>query len=135
MKEIAHIIRSVCEEYKPNGMSDIELCAWVRDRMFECISNHSTGEGTKSVRYQEAHIDFIGNRKMFCVYKTAEDGTCVDVCIPLTVYIKREFGIPLNEDFIWNVDLSYIDLIQMAEAITDEICVWVPRLEEVGAEI
>jgi hypothetical protein len=135
MKEIANIIRSVCEEYRPNGMTDVELCAWVRDRTFECISSHPTGGLTRSVRYQEAYIDFIGAKKMFCIYKTDKEGVCMDVCIPLNAYITKEFGIPLTEDFIWNIDLSYIDLMHMAETITDEICVWVPRLEDIGAEI
>lgn len=135
MKEIAHIIKSVCEEYKPNGMSDIELCSWVRDRMFECISGHPTGLLNSSVKYQETHIDFIGIKRMFCLYTMAEDGTYVDVCIPLTAHVMKEFGVPLNDDLTGSVDLSYVDLMHMAEIITDEICVWVPRLEKIGAEI
>lgn len=135
MKEIACIIRSVCEEYKPNGMTDIELCSWVRDRIFECLAGHSTSTLTRSVRYQEAYVDFIDSKKMFCLYKSAHDGECIDICLPLATYVTEEFGVPLTDDFFFAVDLSYIDVIHMAETITDDMCVWVTRLEGERAEI
>lgn len=135
MKEIACIIRSVYDEYKPNGMTDIELCSWVRDRLFECLSGHTTNPLNKSVRYQEAYIDFIDVKKMFCVYKSVVEGECIDVCMPLSTYVTEEFGIPLTDDFLHSVDVSYIDVIQMAERIADDICVWVLRLEGAYTEI
>lgn len=135
MKEIACIIRSVYEEYKPNGMTDIELCSWVRDRLFECLSGHPTSALTKSVRYQEAYIDFVDVKKMFCIYKSVSDGDCVDVCMPLVTYVTEEFGVPLTDDFLLSVDVSYIDVIQMAERITDDICVWITRIEGAHTEI
>ena len=89
MKEIACIIRSVYNEYKSNGMTDIELCSWVRDRLFECMSANKTSSLHQSVRYQEAHIDFIDSKKMFCIYKNGSDGECVDVCMPLATYVME----------------------------------------------
>lgn len=135
MKEIACIIKSVYDEYKPNGMTDIELCSWVRDRVFETLSSHPTSTLNRSVRYQEAYIDFIDIKKMFCIYKNVGDGECIDVCMPLASYVTEEFGVPLSDDFLFSVDISYIDVMQMAEKITDDICVWVTRLEGAHTEI
>ncbi len=135
MKEIACLIRSVYNEYKSNGMTDIELCSWVRDRLFECMSANKTSSLHQSVRYQEAHIDFIDSKKMFCIYKNGADGECVDVCMPLATYVMEEFGVPITDDFLLSIDISYIDVIQMAERITDDICAWIARLEGPGAEI
>ena len=42
---------------------------------------------------------------------------------------------PITDDFLLSIDISYIDVIQMAERITDDICVWITRLEGSGAEI
>lgn len=135
MKEIACIIKSVYDEYKPNGMTDIELCSWVRDRVFESLSTQPTSTLNRSVRYQEAYIDFIDAKKMFCIYKNVGDGECIDVCMPLATYVTEEFGVPLSDDFLFSVDISYIDVMQMAEKITDDICVWVTRLEGAHTEI
>jgi len=135
MKEIAYIIRSVYNEYKSNGITDVELCSWIRDRLYECMSGHPTNTLDRSVRYQEAYIDFIDVKKMFCIYKNSADGECVDVCMPLATYVMEEFGVPITDDLLMSIDISYVDVMQMAERITDDICIWVTRLEGFGAEI
>jgi|688.fasta_scaffold17073_13 hypothetical protein len=135
MKEIAYIIRSVYNEYKSNGITDVELCSWIRDRLCECMSGHPTNTLNRSVRYQEAYIDFIDVKKMFCIYKNSADGECVDVCMPLATYVMEEFGVPITDDLLMSIDISYVDVMQMAERITDDICIWVTRLEGFGAEI
>lgn len=135
MKEIAYIIRSVYNEYKSNGITDVELCSWIRDRLYECMSGHPTNTLNRSVRYQEAYIDFIDVKKMFCIYKNSADGECVDVCMPLATYVMEEFGVPITDDLLMSIDISYVDVMQMAERITDDICIWVTRLEGFGAEI
>ncbi len=135
MKEIAYIIRSVYNEYKSNGITDVELCSWIRDRLYECMSGHPTNTLDRSVRYQEAYIDFIDVKKMFCIYKNSADGECIDVCMPLATYVMEEFGVPITDDLLMSIDISYVDVMQMAERITDDICIWVTRLEGFGAEI
>ena len=135
MKEIAYIIRSVYNEYKSNGITDVELCSWIRDRLCECMSGHATNTLNRSVRYQEAYIDFIDVKKMFCIYKNSADGECVDVCMPLATYVMEEFGVPITDDLLMSIDISYVDVMHMAERIPDDICIWVTRLEGFGAEI
>jgi hypothetical protein len=99
------------------------------------MSGHPTNTLNRSVRYQEAYIDFIDVKKMFCIYKNSADGECVDVCMPLATYVMEEFGVPITDDLLMSIDISYVDVMQMAERITDDICIWVTRLEGFGAEI
>jgi hypothetical protein len=47
----------------------------------------------------------------------------------------EEFGVPITDDLLMSIDISYVDVMQMAERITDDICIWVTRLEGFGAEI
>lgn len=130
MSNPADAIKAVCARYVKKQTSDTELCAWVRDRIYEKITGYKNNSTHKSIKFRGALIEFIEDNALFCAYLPSEEGEVLDVTFPLTMYIQREYGVQISNAFLKTINLSYLDAMDLAAQITDEICVWVGLAED-----
>jgi len=130
MSDPANAIKDICARYVNKQTSDTELCAWVRDRIYEKVTGNKNSSHHKSIKFRGSLIEFIEDNALFCVYLPSEEGEVLDVTFPLTMYVHREYGVQISSSFLKTINLSYLDAMDLAAQITDEICVWVGLAED-----
>ncbi len=130
MSDAAEVINTICEKYSAQTVKESDVCAWVRDRIYEKITAKKPSIGHESITYQNALIEFIEQKALFCIYMTTPEGHILDVTLPLTMYICREYGIDFTDSFTDNLNLGFGDTMDLAGQVTDDICVWVGQAAE-----
>ncbi len=130
MSDAAEVISTICEKYSAQTVKDTDVCAWVRDRIYEKITAKKPSLGHESIAYQNALIEFVEQKALFCIYMTTPEGDILDVTLPLAMYICREYGIELTESFSNNLNLGFGDTMDLANQVTDDICIWVGQAAE-----
>ncbi len=128
LKEAVDTFAPLLEYYALAVVTESQLCAWIREHVHERLVGGRPDDYTDSMMLGEASIFFINDPCMFCVHVESEMGCYEDVCFPLTTFISKEYGVPINNAFLKSVLISYLDTIEIAENITKEICDWIAKV-------
>jgi hypothetical protein len=130
MSNAASVLKAICEKYRAQHTKESDLCAWVRDRIYEKVLANRPSKGHESITFRNALVEFIEQKALFCIYMTTPEGRILDITLPLATYIQREYGIGLTDSFSSNLNLGFGDTMDLAEQVTDDICVWVGHAAE-----
>lgn len=131
MTDAAKAIEKICKKYSACQTSETDVCTWVRDRVYEKIRVFKPSSAHESIRFKSALLEFIEEKALFCIYLQTDDGTTLDITFPLAMYIRREYGVELTDCFEKSVNLGFSEAIDLAQMITDDICVWVDQASDV----
>lgn len=131
MNDAAQAIRALCEKYDAKPLVDTEVCLWIRDRIYETLTNTPITFRQSAIKFKGAFIEFLTDNAIFCVYLRGTDGKILDVGFPLSIYLRREYGLTAGEVHAGEITFGYSEAMDLAEQITDEICVWVGLVEDI----
>jgi hypothetical protein len=130
MTDAAKAIKNLCEKYNGRPTSETDVCTWVRDRVYEKIRVFKPSSQHESIWFRGALLEFIEEKALFCIYLQTDEGNTLDITFPLAMYVRREYGVEITNCFDKNIILGFTEAMDLAELITDDICVWVGQASD-----
>lgn len=130
MNRAAETIAAIYNKYNADSNTEVDVCTWVRNRIYEKLVNAKPGSDQTSIKFKGALLEFIEQKALFCIYFNTDEGQTLDITFPLAMYIRREYGVELTNSFSNNINLGFTEAMELAEQVTDDICVWVCRAGE-----
>lgn len=127
----AEIIENIKKFYCSNDFDDLQLTNWVIKNVASSLLEKNKQKKPKKAWFKGAFIEFVNKPAFFSITTIAEQGTYSDICLPISCYLKEEFGEDKLDRLNSIVLIDSEDINSMSKAITDDIIMWVENSDSI----